>query len=360
MIENGRLVQTIIASQGYKRSLITTEGDKSFIDSFNLRPSEVVDYLNEWIIGQEKAKWTLATKICSHLNGIRHEMELGLDPMDNDERVKSNILLIGPTGSGKTYVMRKTAKKFGIPFVKADATKFSETGYVGRNVDEIIRDLFKNALSLVQKDSEYKNLKLEEQEDKAVELAQYGIVFIDEFDKLAERKGFFGGDVSRGGVQRGLLTLTEETDVPIIDTQNPMEAIKIAMAVQTGQKIKNRMINTRNIIFIFSGVFAGLQDIIQKRNDQKKIGFGADFHCKSKETNKLWDDLIQILKNPKSSIVLNLKNSMAGYGIKVDFGDDILCYAAKLAYKQNTGARGLVSAFDGMFQNVWSPILSSR
>src|SRR3989339_580400 len=220
MIENGRLVQTIIASQGYKRSLITTEGDKSFIDSFNLRPSEVVDYLNEWIIGQEKAKWTLATKICSHLNGIRHEMELGLDPMDNDERVKSNILLIGPTGSGKTYVMRKTAKKFGIPFVKADATKFSETGYVGRNVDEIIRDLFKNALSLVQKDSEYKNLKLEEQEDKAVELAQYGIVFI------------------------------------------------------------------------FSGVFAGLQDIIQKRNDQKKIGFGADFHCKSKETNKLWDDLI--------------------------------------------------------------------
>src|SRR3989339_517556 len=156
MIENGRLVQTIIASQEYKRSLITTEGDKSFIDSFNLRPSEVVDYLNEWIIGQEKAKWTLATKICSHLNGIRHEMELGLDPMDNDERVKSNILLIGPTGSGKTYVMRKTAKKFGIPFVKADATKFKKKGYEGRKEKKKMMFFLKIFLILVQKDSEYK------------------------------------------------------------------------------------------------------------------------------------------------------------------------------------------------------------
>jgi ATP-dependent Clp protease ATP-binding subunit ClpX len=209
-----------------------TEKRKLPID-FDIKPEELIAYLNTFIIKQDKAKEILATKICTHYNRIKYYLSRGKEPTGLGS-VKNNIILIGPTGVGKTYMVRLIAERIGVPFVKADATKFSETGYVGGDVEDLVRELVVEA-------------------DGDVERAQYGIIYIDEIDKIASSGNIIGPDVSRTGVQRGLLKLMEETEVELKPSNDPLSQWEaIEQWRRTGKKQK-RTINTRHILFIVSG-----------------------------------------------------------------------------------------------------------
>jgi endopeptidase Clp ATP-binding regulatory subunit ClpX len=272
--------------------------------------------------------------------------------------IKNNILMIGPTGVGKTYMIKLIANKIGVPFVKGDATKFSETGYVGGDVEDLVRDLVRDA-------------------DDNIELAQCGIIYIDEIDKIASSRNLIGADVSRTGVQRALLKPMEETDVDLKVPHDPISMIQeIERFRKTGKRVKNT-VNTKNILFIMSGAFSDLTPIIKKRIVDQGIGFGASItkpkeqtdiirHVKAEDLIKFGfesefvgrlpvvaffeklneDDLFQILQNPNNPIILGKKLDFAAYGIDVKFGERVLHILAKNAFEENTGARGLVSAIE--------------
>ena len=232
--------------------------------NFDLKPEELEAYLSEYVIKQEDAKSILATKVCTHFNRIRHYLEKGREPEPGVGAIKNNIILIGPTGVGKTYLIKLIANKLGAPFVKGDATKFSETGYVGGDVEDLVRDLVYAA-------------------DDDLELAQYGIIYIDEIDKIASSGSVWGPDVSRTGVQRALLKPMEETDVDLKVAHDPVSQIQaIEQYRRTGKKEK-RTLNTRHILFIVSGAFNGLEKIIRERLSKQEIGFGAKVTTKEEE-----------------------------------------------------------------------------
>jgi endopeptidase Clp ATP-binding regulatory subunit ClpX len=272
--------------------------------------------------------------------------------------IKNNVLMIGPTGVGKTYMIKLIANKIGVPFVKGDATKFSETGYVGGDVEDLVRDLVREA-------------------DDDIDLAQYGIIYIDEIDKIASSRNLIGADVSRTGVQRALLKPMEETDVDLKVPHDPISMIQeIEQFRKTGQREK-RSVNTGNILFIMSGAFTELAPIVQKRLSRQGIGFGAriqkaednvdilknvrsedliEFGFESEFVGRLpvravfehltEKDLYTILKNPNNPIILGKKLDFAAYGIDIKFDDQLLRTLAEYAYAENTGARGLVSAVE--------------
>ncbi len=325
---------------------------------FDLKPEELVSYLDQYIVRQDHAKAVLATKICTHFNRIRHA-ETSPHHMDAMVgRIKNNVLMIGPTGVGKTYMVKLIAKKIGVPFVKGDATKFSETGYVGGDVEDLVRDLVREA-------------------DGDIELAQSGIIYIDEVDKIASSCNLIGSDISRTGVQRALLKPMEETEVELKVPHDPISMIQeIERFRKTGQRDK-RTVNTKNILFIMSGAFADLGEIIQKRVRSQHIGFGAhipdeqeqadilkqaktedliEFGFESEFVGRLpvqavferltEEDLSQILRNPNNPIILGKKLDFAAYGIAIKFEDKLLHRLAKDAFEENTGARGLVSAIE--------------
>ena len=178
----------------------TEERDLTRDFHFDLKPRDVKTHLDKWVIRQDEAKKVLAVALCDHYNHVLQVLEAEKNG-DKDDRynknyAKQNVLLLGPTGVGKTYLIKKVAELIGVPFVKADATKFSETGYVGSDVEELVRDLVKAANGNIQ-------------------LAQYGIIYIDEIDKIASSFGPNGGgkDVSGRGVQINLLKLMEDTEV---------------------------------------------------------------------------------------------------------------------------------------------------
>jgi len=223
---------------------------------FRIRPDELVAYLDEYVIGQEHAKEVLATKICTHFNRVRQAREEGEEPRGPGQ-VKSNVLLIGPTGVGKTYLVKLIASRIGVPFVKGDATKFSETGYVGADVEDLIRDLVREA-------------------GGDLELASYGIVYVDEIDKIASGRDFRGHDVSRTGVQRALLKPMEETDVDLKVPHDPISQLEAMEYYRTHGKRKRQTVNTRNILFIVSGAFSGLEEIVARRSSPAGIGFESD------------------------------------------------------------------------------------
>ena len=326
---------------------------------FDLKPEELETYLNEFIVKQDDAKEILATKICTHFNRIKYWEEYKeREKYDRVGMIKNNIIMIGPTGVGKTYLIKLIAKKIGVPFVKGDATKFSETGYVGGDVEDLVRDLLQEA-------------------DGDIELAQYGIIYIDEIDKIASGNNVIGIDVSRTGVQRGLLKPMEETEVDLKvphDIVSQMEAMEHYR--RTGKKEK-RVVNTKNILFIVSGAFNGLSEIVRKRVSNQGIGFGADLKKKDNESDYLKmvtaedliqygfesefigrlpvisvfdrldiSDLYQILKNRNSTVINGKKQDFKAYGIDIRFEDEALGKIAEKAYDQNTGARGLVSVFE--------------
>ena len=220
------------------------------IREFNLKPKEITDYLNRFVIRQDEAKKVLSVAICDHFNHVRKCIET--PSLSKEEYHKQNILLLGPTGVGKTYLMRTIAKLIGVPFVKADATKFSETGYVGADVEDLVRDLVKVA-------------------NGNIDLAQYGIVYIDEIDKIANVGNSGGKDVSGRGVQINLLKIMEDTEVSQF---SPTDIMAQMQAVMGGSKNK-ATIPTRHILFIVSGAFDKLAENIQKRMSATKIGFDA-------------------------------------------------------------------------------------
>ncbi len=326
--------------------------------NFNLKPEELVSYLDEYIVRQDEAKAILATKICTHFNRIKRAQEYPDSTGHMVGSIKNNVLMIGPTGVGKTYMIKLIAKKIGVPFVKGDATKFSETGYVGGDVEDLIRDLVRES-------------------DGDFEMAQCGIVYIDEIDKIASSRSIVGADISRTGVQRALIKPMEETEVEMKVPHDPISVIQeIERFRKTGQRDK-RTINTKNILFIMSGAFADLADIIKKRLLQQRIGFGAQIrtsqdqteffrHVKSEDLIEFGfesefigrlpvhsilerltrDDLFEILKNPNNPVILGKKLDFGAYGIDVKFEDKVLHILAEQAFEENTGARGLVSAIE--------------
>ncbi|MFH1984711.1 MAG: AAA family ATPase [Pseudomonadota bacterium] len=326
--------------------------------AFDMKPEELIAYLDQYIIRQEAAKAVLSTKICTHFNRIRRASE---DAAASDTLVgaiKNNILMIGPTGVGKTYMIKLIAQRLGVPFVKGDATKFSETGYVGGDVEDLVRDLVREA-------------------GDDIERAQHGIIYIDEIDKIAGAQNLIGADVSRSGVQRALLKPMEETEVELKVAHDPVSMLQeIDRFRRTGDR-NRRVINTRHILFIMSGAFSGLQEIIEKRLSKQAIGFNAALRQPSSAARLLQmvktedlitfgfesefvgrlpvrtvfeeldhSDLFSILKNPNNPIILGKKRDFSAYGIDVKFTDDALRQLAVAAAAESTGARGLVSAVE--------------
>ena len=189
------------------------------IKNFHMKPREIRDFLDRFVIKQAEAKKVLAVAVCDHYNHVRRCL-LNEDT-SHSEYGKQNILILGPTGVGKTYLIKNIAKLIGVPFVKVDATKFSETGYVGSDVDDMIRDLVKAA-------------------NGNVKLAQYGIVFIDEIDKIATTSDLAGRDISGRGVQINLLKLMEESDVSAYSQTDMISQLRAAMSLFLRSSIRSR------------------------------------------------------------------------------------------------------------------------
>jgi len=325
---------------------------------FDLLPEDLIAYLDQYIVKQDMAKAVLATKICTHFNRIKRAEDSPDDFNEVVGSIKNNVLMIGPTGVGKTYIIKLIAKKIGVPFVKGDATKFSETGYVGGDVEDLIRDLVHEA-------------------DDDIELAQHGIIYIDEIDKIASSRNLIGADVSRTGVQRALLKPMEETEIDLKVPHDPISMIQEIERFRKTGKRKKLTVNTKNILFIMSGAFNDLTQIIKKRIKDQGIGFGARItspkedtdllkHVKSEDLieygfesefvgrlpvrsvlEKLTEnDLFEILKNPNNPIIISKKLDFAAYGIDIKFEDETLRILAENAFSENTGARGLVSAIE--------------
>jgi len=325
---------------------------------FDITPEELIKYLKGFIVGQKRATEVIATKICTHF----HRMQLERDNPGLPRilgHVKSNMVLIGPTGVGKTYLIRLIADKLQVPFVKGDATKFSETGYVGGDVEDLVRELVY-------------------QVNGNIKLAEYGIIYIDEIDKIASATSMYGPDVSRSGVQRNLLKLMEETEVDMKvphDLASQMEAV---IETQRTGKATRKKINTRNILFLMSGAFLDLPQIISRRLKKGGYGFTGGAMVSNSDVEFLLErlhsqDLIEygfesefvgripvvtnlreldeeglylILKNPKSAVILGKKRDFAAYSIKLTFEDEAYRFIAQRALKFNTGARGLVSVVE--------------
>ena len=231
---------------------------------FDMKPEELISYLNSFIVKQDEAKEILATKICTHYNKIKFMAKKRGHVEPAVGAIKNNIIMAGPTGVGKTYMIKLIAQKIGVPFVKGDATKFSETGYVGGDVEDLLRDLVYEV-------------------NGDIERAQYGIVYIDEIDKIASSGNLIGPDVSRTGVQRALLKPMEETDVDLRVPHDPISQMEAIEKYRRTGKREKRTINTRNILFIMSGAFNGLDDIIKKRMSTEGIGFGAEIKSKDEK-----------------------------------------------------------------------------
>jgi endopeptidase Clp ATP-binding regulatory subunit ClpX len=344
--------------------------DKTF--TFNYRPKDIKKHLDRFVIRQDEAKKALAIAVCDHYNHVAHLRRLEKESPEKAkgiEYAKQNVILVGPTGVGKTYLVKHIAELIGVPFVKADATKFSETGYVGGDVEDLIRELVQKA-------------------DGDVNVAQYGIVYIDEIDKLAGASNLVGRDVSGRGVQTTLLKLMEETDVPVRNPQDFQAQFQAMMEMQrTGGRPKRETISTKNILFIVSGAFERIQDIIGKRLSQKAIGFGAPLQAADSDSPEaaselishvttqdfieygfepefvgrlpvrvvchhlLENDLFRILKESEGSLLRQYERAFAAYDVRLEFTDETLHLIAGDAAKEKTGARGLLTVVEHLLRD---------
>ncbi len=333
------------------------------IREFSLKPREIRDYLDRFVIQQGEAKKVLSVAICDHYNHVRQCLE---NPaLRERDYAKQNILLLGPTGVGKTYLMRCIAKLIGVPFVKADATKFSETGYVGGDVEDLVRDLVKAA-------------------DGDVDLAQYGIIYIDEIDKIASAPaGVVGRDVSGRGVQINLLKLMEETDVSLQSQTDIAGQIQALMEFQRGARARKRTMNTRHVLFIVSGAFDKLTEQVKRRVQDGQIGFASagrehaaadsdllslaqsrdfiDFGMEPEFVGRLPvrvacqaltpGDLEKILLTSEGSILQQYRADFSGYGIDFEITAESVREIARQAHAENTGARGLMTVLERVLRN---------
>ena len=317
-------------------------------------PSELKEYLDQYVIGQEAAKKVLSVAVYNHYKRVKYAKKIAESGVEID---KSNILVIGPTGTGKTLLARTLAKKLDVPFAIADATTLTEAGYVGEDVENIL-------------------LKLIEAADYDIPRAQHGIIFIDEIDKIS-KKGenvSITRDVSGEGVQQALLKIIEGTVASV--------------PPQGGRKHPNQemiKIDTSNILFICGGAFVGLDKIIEKRVATSSMGFGATIVNKEeKDLESLYrelhpDDLVKfglipefigrlpvhvtlnnltrsdlkrILTEPKNSIIRQYETSFALDGIDLSFTDDAIDAIANQSFEQKTGARGLRSIVENLMLGI--------
>src|SRR5213595_1896489 len=332
---------------------------------FNFLPRDIKAHLDRFVIKQEEAKKVLAIAVCDHYNHAKYLRQLEKEnPKQAEllEYAKQNVLLVGPTGVGKTYLIKHIADLIKVPFVKADATKFSETGYVGGDVEDLVRELVHKA-------------------NGDVNLAQFGIIYIDEIDKIAAAGNLIGRDVSGRGVQTTLLKLMEETEVPVRSMNDLQAQLQAAFEFQRRGKARRETINTRHILFVVSGAFEKLKEQVARRVRHSQIGFSAepiqvmdnelfghvtthDFIEYGFEPEFIGrlpvrvvceeldaDDLFNIMKYSEGSLLRQYERACRAYGIGISFEDDALRLLAEAAAQEKTGARGLLTVFEKLFRD---------